>query len=282
MPKSGHHNFRACLSVIKTILFPLLGIALLLYSIALIALYFYQQALIFPATKLPKNYSFSYNYPFEEVTIPVDGAELHALHFKQENPKGLIFFLHGNAGNVNTWATDIEYYKQVNYDLFMLDYRGYGKSTGKIQSQAQLMNDMRIAWDTVAPQYADKEIVIYGRSLGTALATSLAREVDPALLILVSAFSSMIEVAHAQYPFVPAWLLRYPLRTDQNISEVSSEIVFMHGNKDQLIPIEHSHRLQSLTQKPSTMLTIDGAAHNDIHHFQSYLDGLASALLNRP
>jgi pimeloyl-ACP methyl ester carboxylesterase len=268
--------------VIKKTLYPILGIALLLYSISLIALYFYQEALIFPAAKLPANYRFSYNYPFEEITIPVDGAELNALHFKQENPKGLIFFLHGNAGNLKTWATDIEYYKQVNYDLFMLDYRGYGKSSGKIQNQAQLMSDIRIAWNSVASQYTDKNIVIYGRSLGTALATALAREVDPALLILVSAFSSMTEVAQAQYPFAPAWLLRYPLRTDQNISEVSSKIVFIHGNEDQFIPIEHSHRLQSLTQKPSALLVIDGAAHNDIHHFQSYLDGLANALLKEP
>ena len=67
------------------------------------------------------------------------GATLHALHFMQEQPRGLVFFLHGNAGNLQTWTTGIDFYRRVNYDLFILDYRGYGKSTGHIESEQQLL-----------------------------------------------------------------------------------------------------------------------------------------------
>ncbi len=250
----------------------------LLYGVAMLALYYYQESLIFPGKKLPKDYSFSFDLPFKEVSIPVEGATLNALHFEQANPKGVIFFLHGNAGNLEEWTTGVDFYQRVNYDLFIFDYRGYGKSTGKIQSQEQLIADVRTAWDFIAPQYTDKSTVIYGRSLGSALATELAHQVKPELLVLVSAFSSMAAIAKAQYPFAPTQLLRYPFRTDKIIDKVASDIVLMHGSDDNFIPMSHSQTLQSLIKKPTQLLSIEGAGHNDIHNFKSYLDGLAGAL----
>lgn len=265
--------------MIKTTIGLGIGILLALYLLILVFLYFKQEALLFPAEKLPSNFTFDIDYPFEEVFIPVSGGEkIHALHIKQKNPIGLIFFLHGNAGSLRTWATGLDFYERVNYDLFILDYRGYGKSTGKISSQQQLVDDVSAAWNNVSPQYAGKPIVIYGRSLGTGLATILAKEVNPDKLVLVSPFSSMIDIAKAQYPFVPTGLLRYPLRTDTIIDDITADIVFIHGSEDEFIPINHSKKLQSLRQANSQLLTIDNAAHNDIHQFTDYLDGLASAL----
>ncbi len=251
---------------------------LLLYGVAMLALYYYQESLIFPGKKLPQDHTFDFDLPFKEVSIPVEGATLNALHFQQANPKGVIFFLHGNAGNLEEWTTGVDFYQRVNYDLFIFDYRGYGKSTGQIQSQAQLIADVRMAWDFMASQYVDKPIVIYGRSLGSALATELARQVKPELLVLVSAFSSMTAIAKTQYPFAPTQLLRYPFRTDEIINKVVSDIVLMHGSDDNFIPISHSQILQSLIKKPTQLLAIEGAGHNDIHNFKSYLDGLAGVL----
>ena len=254
-------------------------LAVLAYAGGLGALYLAQERLILPATTLEADYKFQFDQPFSEVWVPVAGARLHALHFRQANPLGVVFFLHGNAGNLEAWTTGVDFYRRVNYDLFIIDYRGYGKSTGRIESETQLNADVRAAYDVMAPLYRDRPIVIYGRSLGTALAVSLARDVDPALLILVSPFSSLAAEAAREYPWAPGWVLKYPLRTDAIIGDVKCPILLVHGSDDKLIPLAHSERLQALARSPTELLVVPGAGHNDIHKFPVYLDGLATRLL---
>ena len=139
------------------------------YAALLAALYVGQERLLFPGTPLPADHRFRFAQPFAEVTIPVPGAMLHALHVTQPDPRGLVFFLHGNAGNLATWTTGADFYRRVNYDLFILDYRGYGKSTGRIENEAQLHADVGAAYDAIAPRYRGKPIVVFGRSLGAGL-----------------------------------------------------------------------------------------------------------------
>lgn len=274
--------------MLKIFLGCVLIIPIVLYVLVLIYLYFYQESLLFPAEQLPQDYTFLIDYPYEEIFISVEGEKksgqesvtdhIHALHVKQANPKGLLFFLHGNAGSLKTWATDLEFYERVNYDLFILDYRGYGKSSGRITSQEQLVNDVSKAYEYISPSYADKPIVIYGRSLGTGLATILAKKFIPELLVLVSPYSSMVDVAKKQYPFVPSSLLRYPLRTDQMIAQVESDMVLIHGEDDTYIPISHSQKLLSLLRNNTELVTVANAGHSDIHQSTDYLDALARVL----
>jgi alpha-beta hydrolase superfamily lysophospholipase len=257
----------------------LAALAALGYAGALGLLYVKQERIILPASTLAADYRFQFDQPFEEVWIPVQGASLHALHFKQPNPRGVVFFLHGNAGNLVSWTTGVDFYRRVNYDLFIVDYRGYGKSTGHIENEAQLYADARAAYDAMAPLYRDKPIVIYGRSLGTALAASLARDVQPRLLVLVSPFSSLAASAAQAYPWAPGWVLKYPLRTDAIIGDIKSPILLIHGSEDKLIPLSHSERLKALARSPVELLVVPGAGHSDIHKFPVYLDGLAARLI---
>ena len=104
------------------------AVAAIVYGGMLAFLYLSQERLLFHATTLPGDYRFRFTQPFEEIRIPVPGAVLDALYFPHENAHGLVFFLHGNAGNLETWTTGLEFYRRVGYDLFMLDYRGYGKN----------------------------------------------------------------------------------------------------------------------------------------------------------
>jgi len=249
------------------------------YAGALGTLYLTQERLVLPGTILASDYRFQFDQPFEEVWIPVRGASLHALRFKQPNPRGVVFFLHGNVGNVSTWTTGVDFYRRVNYDLFIVDYRGYGKSTGRIESEAQLYADARAAYNAMAALYRDMPIVIYGRSLGTALAAALARDVHPQLLVLVSPFTSLAATAAQAYPWAPGWILKYPLRTDTIIGDVKSPILLIHGSDDKLIPLAHSQRLEALARSPVELLVVPGAGHNDIHKFPVYLDGLATRLV---
>ena len=275
MPRSvSSHNLRKGFTV-ATILG---AIAAIVYGGMLAFLYLSQERLLFHATTLPGDYRFRFTQPFEEIRIPVPGAVLDALYFPHENAHGLVFFLHGNAGNLETWTTGLEFYRRVGYDLFMLDYRGYGKSTGSVGSEAELHADVRAAWDAIAPRYAGKPIVVYGRSLGTGLAAKLARDVHPALLILVSPYANLTTAAKRSYPLAPEWLLKYPLRTDVLIGDVTSPVMLLHGRDDALIPSSDSERLQSLARSPVELVLVDGAGHGDIQRFPAYLDAIAARL----
>jgi alpha-beta hydrolase superfamily lysophospholipase len=251
----------------------------LAWAALLAALYFAQERLIFPATKLPVDHVFRFaRQDFEELRIPVPGATLNALLFRQPRPRGLVFFLHGNAGNLETWTTGIDFYRRVNYDLFIVDYRGYGKSTGAIESEDQLHADVRAAWDAIAPRYRDLPIVVYGRSLGTGLAARLARDVHPALLVLVTPYASLASAASRAFPIAPEFLLKYKMRTDALIGDVRSPLLLLHGSRDTLIPHADSESLRALARAPTELIVVEGAGHNDIHTFPAYLDPLAARL----
>lgn len=124
----------------------LAGLGLVLYAAALTWLWFQQEQLLFAPTVLPADHSWALARDVNEVVIDVPGARLSALHLRLPNPKGVVFFLHGNGGSLENWFVNPSFYRRANYDLFMFDYRGFGKSTGQIESEAQLRADVRAAW----------------------------------------------------------------------------------------------------------------------------------------
>lgn len=165
---------------------------------------------------------------------------------------------------------------------FMVDYRGYDKSTGKIESEAQLRDDVRAVWATVASQYTGRKVVVYGRSLGSGLAAGLSAEMAaaqraPDLTVLVSPYTSMAALATDHYPWVPQMLLRYPMRTDQLLGQIRNPVLLIHGTQDALIAPRHSDTLKALAPR-STLVFINGAAHNDLQNFDTYLQAFAGAL----
>jgi alpha-beta hydrolase superfamily lysophospholipase len=260
----------------------LLAAPAVLYGALLAGISLKQEDLLFHPEPLPAGFSFAGLYPpeqdVEEMRIAVDGAELDALLFRQPESRGLVFYLHGNAGNLVSWTRNVAFYRQLGFDLFMLDYRGFGRSTGRIASEAQLHADVRAAWARVAPAYAGKPVVILGRSLGSGLATRLAADVTPALLILVTPYTSVERLATEQFPLVPAALLKYPLRTDQVIGEVKSPILIAHGDADELIPFDHARQLAAASSGRAVLLRVSGAHHDDIHQFPAYLEGLSQRM----
>jgi pimeloyl-ACP methyl ester carboxylesterase len=246
------------------------------YLALLTWIYCCQERLIFRPEPLPLAHRFVLD-DVHEVSIDVGGETLSALHLQLPNPQGVVFFLHGNTGNLATWFTHSDFYRAVNYDLFMVDYRGYGKSSGRIESEAQLRADVLAAWRTVEAQYAGKRKVIYGRSLGTALAAGLAAEVQPDLTILVSPYCDMAQLMAYHYPLLPTVLLRYPLETCRDVVRLRMALLIVHGETDTLIPIRHSEQLLSVAQQ-ARLLRVAGAAHADVHQFPAYTDELRRAL----
>nr|MCU0970136.1 lysophospholipase [Rubrivivax sp.] len=202
---------------------------------------------------------------------------LHALHLRLPSPDGVVFHLHGNAGHVGSWFTRADFYRRLNVDLFMVDYRGFGKSSGRIESEYDLHADIRAAWAHVAPAYAGRCRIVFGRSLGTGLAVQLAAEVRPDLTVLVSPYESLARLADEQYPWVPGVLLRYPMRTDLALPRVDTPVWMVHGARDRLIPPGHSASLQAIAPQAERLLLPD-AGHEDVHRHPAYDEALAAVL----
>ena len=262
--------------MLRTAALVLLALAAL-YGAVLALLAWKQEALLFFPERLPSEHRFDVSTDVQEAWVEAPGARLHALHLRLQQPRGLVFFLHGNAGSLDSWFVDLDFYRRAGYDLFMIDYRGYGKSSGRITSEAQLLADVRAAWQQVAPRYAGLRRVIVGRSLGTGPAAILAAEVQPELTILVSPYLSLQALAAEHYPWVPGAILRYPLRTDQALPHLRGEVLLVHGERDALIAPSHSERLQAL--RPGTrFVRIAGAAHNDLQAVPAYREALLAAL----
>jgi len=253
------------------------GAALGAYGVLVAALWWGQERLLFLPARLPDDHRFAFGADVHERTIEVPGARLSALHLRLPASRGVVFFLHGNAGNLQGWFDDLDFYRRANFDLFMIDYRGYGKSSGRIESEAQLHADVRAAWDAVAPEYAGRKRVLLGRSLGSGLAVPLALQVQPELTVLVSPYSSMRAMASELYPWVPLTLLRYPLATDESITRLRSPLLLLHGEHDELIGPHHSQTLKRLFP-PAQLHIVKGAGHNDLQAFDDYRAALRGAL----
>jgi uncharacterized protein len=269
----------------------LLLLALLLYGLVLLAIWWKQEKLLFAPTVLPQSHVFKVPPDVQERFLEVEGAKLSALHLRLPKPKAVVLFLHGNGGSLDNWFVNGDFYRSMNVDLLMIDYRGYGKSSGVIASEQQLHDDVARTFALLKAEYPTLPVVLIGRSLGTGLASklfaSLPKAQRPVQLILVSPFFNLSNIAALHFPFVPTFLLRYPMRSDVALASLEPEpkanaaqkprVLLLHGDQDKLIPLEQSERLIKL--QPQAQLTvIRGGGHNDLQEFPAYLDAIRGAV----
>jgi pimeloyl-ACP methyl ester carboxylesterase len=242
-------------------------------------LYFKQESVLFFPSRLRADHKFHFPGNFEERWIAAaDGTRLHGLLFHAAAPKGLVFYLHGNGGDVSNWADAAPVYTRLGYDVFFLDYRGYGKSEGTISSQAQLLEDVQTAYRQLLPEYLENKTVILGYSVGTGPATWLAARQQPRLLILQAPYFSLRDLATRLYPFVPGFLVRYPLPTNELITKVRAPIVLFHGDQDEVIYYQSSVRLKALLKPSDKLVLLHGAGHNGMTDNVEYQRELAALL----
>jgi len=243
---------------------------ILTYGVLLIFTASRQESLLFHPAPLPPDHALG-GQGWAESSIPVQGASLSTLHFRQHHAVGLVFILHGNSGNLASWKPDTGVYRSAGYDIFIFDYRGFGKSSGRIDSEDQLHQDVLTAWNSVAPEYRGRPIVVYGRSLGTGLAVRLATHARPAQLVLVSPYASFVRLAREKFPWVPSFLLRYPMRTDLWLADVKAPVLMIAGARDTLVPAAHAQKLHA-TYPRTELVILPAADHSDIAHQPEYLD----------
>jgi len=256
----------------KTLLL-ILKILACLYIILCAVAYFFQEKLTFFPEKLSKSYKFNFAQPFEEINIKTnDNVLLSGLLFKSVGSKGLIYYLHGNGGSLSGWGQIAQTYTDLGYDIFMLDYRGYGKSEGSISSQGQFYQDVQTVYDELKKRYSEDKIVVLGYSIGTGVATKIASTNKPRLLILQAPYYSLTDlVKHLYPPILPTFLLKYKFETNKYIRDCKMPIVIFHGDQDEVVYYNSSLKLKELFKKTDTLITLNGQGHNGMTDNPDYL-----------
>lgn len=201
---------------------------------------------------------------------------MHALHIKTPSPRGCILYFHGNTGSMTRWAAIAEELTTFGFDVFLPDYRGYGKSKG-MRTEELLYSDALMCYQKVLELFPDNRICIYGRSLGSGMAAWLAARVKPAGVILETPYDNMLEVARHHSRIIPVKLfLRYTFRNDIHLRRASAPILIAHGTRDKIVPYKLGISLYQTVKDSGNakMLTIPGGHHGDLNGFPVFRKAL--------
>jgi len=218
----------------------------------------------------PQDYKYHYDFPFNEIFWATpDGQKINGIQCKNtHNTKGVVLFFHGNSGHMGRSANYFKRVRDYDYDLVLYDYRGYGKSTGKITAQS-FYDDALLVYDWVVQQYAGKPIIIHGLSIGCHFAIYTASKRKPDMLILDAPFFSLRSVAKYRYPLIPASLMvRYPFDNSLYINDVNCPIYIFHGTYDKVVPMWESENLKAI--KDLHLIAVSRGTHTDLHEYMEY------------
>lgn len=277
--------------MLRTLLSILMTAGAIYITLALF-LYFTQSGMLYypnlPSRELmltPDRYGLEY----EELQLKTgDGLTLHGWFIPTRNPRATLLFCHGNAGNISHRMESIAIFHQLGLNVLIFDYRGYGQSEGKPSEQGTYL-DAEAAWDYLTQQknIPPNQIILFGRSLGAAIASRLASTRQPLGLIVESAFSSVPDMAAHYYPYLPVRLIsRFRYDTQQHVENISSPILVIHSPDDEIIPYSNGQQLFAAAGEPKQFLSIHGG-HNDGfllsgEQYTRGLEGFINTLLIAP
>jgi len=244
--------------------------------------YFQQPGMVFyPYPELestPENWGLAY----EDVQISTaDNIAVHGWYLPAKNSKQVVLFFHGNAGNISHRGDSLEIFHRLGLNVLIIDYRGYGKSQGEVSEQGFYL-DAKAAWQYLTEQrgYKAEDIIIFGRSMGGAVATHLASQVQPGALILESTFSSVKDMAAMVMPVISKLVyLRYDFDTESTISHVNTPLLVLHSPEDEVVPYFLGVKVYDAANKPRYFYDLHGS-HNDgfVQSQPGYSQAIASFL----
>ena len=223
---------------------------------------------------------------FEDVFFQAaDGVKLHGWFVPGRTETTLVWF-HGNAGNIGHRVDNIaELHKRLGLNVFIFDYRGYGKSEGRASEKGTYLDaEAALKYLMSRADLAGHKLVLFGRSMGCAVAAEAATRNDAYALILESGFTSVGAMARRHYPFLPGIgaLVRTRYDTLAKLKQVGVPVMVLHGDRDDIVPLEMGRELFEAAKPPKRFYLIPGAGHNDTYVVggTAYYDALASFLQN--
>lgn len=242
-------------------------------------LQFLQEKVVFLPAVLPHHHAFDFKQSFEEYLweTPFEG-KINVLHFRVENPKGVILYFHGNADNLHRWGKIAGEFCLFGYDILVMDYRGYGKSTGP-RNENYLYSDALFAFQFAKENYGEENIIVYGRSLGGAFALKVATENQPKFIVLEAAFYNLQDMVNRWLPIKVtdkvSPKMTYHFLSNESILNVNVPLYHFHGSKDFVVPLASGKKLFTLYEdaKPDIekkFIEIMGGNHNNLAKFDLY------------
>lgn len=234
-----------------------LGYALMMYSI--------QASLIYYPTRQLEATPVAIGLDYQDVDlITSDGVAIHGWYLPRTNARATLLFLHGNGGNISDRLETLRLFHRLGLAVLIIDYRGYGRSDGEPSEQGTYL-DAEAAWQWLVEQQrlAPEQIVIFGRSLGGAVAAWLAQQHPAGALLLESTFTSLPDIGSELYPFLPVrWLSRFQYATIQRLPSIHSPLWVGHSPDDELVRYHHGQRLFTAGNEPKQFFRMSGG-HND-------------------
>jgi len=266
--------------LLKTVI--IIGVGL--YAVASAVMYYAQRRFIYfpePSRTLPQ----AAGLPdvAERIIATPDGEKLIAWYGKAKPGQPTLLYFHGNGGALEYRSASIRRYLNRGRGIFMMSYRGYSGSSG-LPSEVANVADAKLAYDTLVREGVNpRDIILYGESLGTGVAVQVASEKKVSGVILDSPFTSMVELAEKFYPWLPvSFLLKDRYDTMRHIRDVRAPVFVIHGESDDVVPLDMGRRVFAAANEPKEIVTLPGVGHavHDEATFaiiNSWIDKLRSA-----
>ena len=239
-----------------------IAIIIILCLLALnVLMYFQQSMMIFFPMRDMRQTPADWGLAYEDAWFnTADGVQLHGWYIPHQQSGLVLLFFHGNAGNISHRRDSIEIFHRLGLNVFIVDYRGYGKSQGKPDENG-LYQDAAAAWRylTENKAYAASKVVIFGRSLGGAVAANLAADVQARGLILESTFSSSKDFARSVFPFLSHLLLmRYDFNSAEKVQRVNYPVLVLHSPDDEIMPFQLGRKVYQSVNQPKHFVEMKG------------------------
>ena len=240
---------------------------LLAYGAIVVLIWFFQDRLVYlpqmgrEVVATPA----AFGVPYDDFTISTeDGEKLNVWWVPAASPRGAVLILHGNAGNISQRIDYALMFRKLGYATLLVDYRGYGKSSGAPSEEGTYRDaDAAWRWLTQTRGIAERDIVVFGESLGGGVASWIAARHTPRALVLASTFTSAVDLGAELYWFLPVRLIsRFRYDTFQRLPEVRAPVLVVHSPGDEIIPYSHGQRLYAAAREPKAFLELSGG-HNE-------------------
>ncbi len=256
---------------------------IILYCLGGIAFYYLQEKALFRPVQLDADSSYHFSQPFVEKSISSDAAtKFSIVQFTVPDSlrKGVVLYFHGNRENINHYAAFAANFTRNHYEVWMPDYPGFGRSTGKLTEQV-LYDEALQLYKLARVTYAPGKILIYGRSIGTGIASQLASVRDCKRLILETPYYSLPSLTRRLFWIYPVDLLmHFKIPQYQYLRKVTAPVSIFHGTDDGVIPYSHASRLKEVLKPGDEFITIPGGSHNDLNTFPLFQRKIDSLLVN--